>query len=183
MILPHATLSASTGVKSTSMGKSSKTGPGAPELATLHARLTIRGISPTLVTSMVISTVVCFGQGYPLRCANLVIGFASTTWSWKPWSAFVSASLKGGELVMQRTGERSAKAVASPGSPLQNLEGVISLFLSTAMPEMETRRTHCLQSQNRLQSSRLLWHILRQPVQKRSHVACQSIRFPGRGIP
>jgi len=102
---PQAIDSFSTGVKRISIGKSSRTGPGAPELAVRHARLTSLGISPTLV----------------IRWQNLVTGFARTTWSWKPWSALVSASRRGGEEVTQRRGLRSAKAVARPGRPLQNL--------------------------------------------------------------
>src|ERR1051326_5589381 len=49
VILPQATLSTSTGVKSTSIGKSSSTGPGAPEPAVLHAKLTSLGISRHVV--------------------------------------------------------------------------------------------------------------------------------------
>lgn len=39
----------STGVDSTSIGMSTKTGPGAPDVVARHARLTIRGISLTSV--------------------------------------------------------------------------------------------------------------------------------------
>lgn len=49
-MLPHAIYSFSTGMKSTSIGKSRRTGPGAPVLAVRQAKLVIRGISPTLVT-------------------------------------------------------------------------------------------------------------------------------------
>lgn len=63
VIPPHAIDSFSTGLKSTSIGKSTKTGPGAPDVVALQARLTIRGISSTFVT----------------RWQNLVIGLERTT--------------------------------------------------------------------------------------------------------
>lgn len=102
---PYAIRAIWGGVKSTSIGKSIKTGPLIPEFAARKAYATIRGISSTLVT----------------RWENLVMGLETTTWSWKPCKAFVSASWRGGEEVTQKTGERSAKAVARPASPFAKL--------------------------------------------------------------
>jgi hypothetical protein len=66
----------------------------------------MRGISSTFVT----------------RWANFVIGFANTTWSWKPCKQFVSASRNGGDEVTTKIGLLSANAVAMPGIALQNLD-------------------------------------------------------------
>lgn len=49
-MFPHAIDSLSIGMNKTSIGKSRRTGPGAPALAVRHAKLVMRGISPTLVT-------------------------------------------------------------------------------------------------------------------------------------
>lgn len=95
------------GVERTSMGKSSNTGPGAPDLAIRQAYETSRGISSTIVTLW----------------QNFVTGFAKTTWSWNPWRQLVSASRRGAEDVTTKMGDRSANAVVRPGKPFAKLEG------------------------------------------------------------
>ena len=96
------TRSGTTGVKATSIGMSSTTGPGTPLVAWRRASPTRSGTR-------------CAAYA---RCAHLVIGPTTPIWSRRPCISPVSASPSGGELVITITPTESAAALLMPATAL-----------------------------------------------------------------